>query len=96
MAMVMVMMMVTMVLMTEMMLVMVQWAVDMSVETAISGIDRKPCYTRITLLTPLLLHMMMMMMVRISGVFSHKGDDDAYDDDEFPILHSYLVIQLWY
>ena len=89
-----------MVLMTVMMLVMVQWAVDMSVETAISGIDRKPCYTRITLLTPLLLHMMMMMMVRISGVFSHKGEDDAYDgdvyDDEFPILHSYLVIQLWY
>ena len=58
-----------MVLMTVMMLVMVQWAVDMSVETAISGIDRKPCYTRITLLTPLLLHMMMMMMVRILGVF---------------------------
>ena len=62
-----------MVLMTVMMLVMVQWAVDMSVETAISGIDRKPCYTRITLLTPLLLHMMMMMMVRISGVSFSQG-----------------------
>ena len=73
MAMVMVMMMTTMVLMTVMMLVMVQWAVDMSVETAISGIDRKPCYTRITLLTPLLLHMMMMMRMRISGVSFSQG-----------------------
>ena len=73
MAMVMVMMMTTMVLMTEMMLVMVQWAVDMSVETAISGIDRKPCYTRITLLTPLLLHMMMKMRMRILGVSFSQG-----------------------
>ena len=51
--------------------------VDMSVELAISGIDREPCYSRITLLRDLhscYRHMMMMtMMMRPFPQYAKKN-----------------------